>query len=202
LGEIPLGWEIVTMQSIINVRDGTHDSPKQSVAGFPLITSKHLKKEGLDFSNTYLISETDFNLINKRSKVHRYDILLSMIGTVGLIYLVLDEEINFAIKNVGLFKTSQKQDLLEYIYLLLNSDYGKYYFKTRLAGTTQSYLTLESLRSIPVIYPEKEILKQFKDFSSKIFFKLHNNNKQIKTLTRIRDALLPKLMSGKIRVKE
>ena len=49
-------------------------------------------------------------------------ILISMIGTVGLTYFVQEEEINFAIKNIGLFKTSQNKTLSEYFYLYLKSD--------------------------------------------------------------------------------
>lgn len=59
-----------------------------------------------------------------------------MIGTVGLTYFVQEEEINFAIKNIGLFKTSQNKTLSEYFYLYLKSDNMKNYIEARLAGTT------------------------------------------------------------------
>ena len=78
-----------------------------------------------DYGNK--ISETDYNEVNKRSKVHRYDILISMIGTVGNLYLVQNEEIKFAIKNIGLFKTSERLDLYEYIYCYLNTPQIKHY---------------------------------------------------------------------------
>lgn len=42
------GWETKTISDIIEVRDGTHDSPKQTEAGKYLITSKHLKPSGID----------------------------------------------------------------------------------------------------------------------------------------------------------
>ncbi len=202
LGEIPAGWPVGNLEKIIDVRDGTHDSPKQSEKGFYLITSKHLKKEGIDFNSAYLISESDYIDINKRSKVDRYDILLSMIGTVGILYFVLDEEIDFAIKNIGLFKTSQNLEYSEFLYLFLNSTYGKSYFRTRLAGTTQSYITLGSLREMPIIIPNSLIIDSFRKIILPIFKKYHLNNQQIQTLTKTRDTLLPKLMSGKLRVRD
>jgi type I restriction enzyme S subunit len=202
LGEIPAGWRLKKMEDVIEVRDGTHDSPKQTEEGFYLITSKHLKKEGIDFESAYLISESDYTEVNKRSKVDTYDILLSMIGTVGLLYFVLDQDINFAIKNIGLFKASKNLDYPEYIYLFLSSEYGKTYFRTRLAGTTQSYLTLSSLREMPLIIPDKAILLGFKQIAKSLFGKSHTNNRQIRTLTKTRDVLLPKLMSGKLRITE
>jgi type I restriction enzyme, S subunit len=202
LGEIPVGWRFEKMEDIIEVRDGTHESPKQKEQGFYLITSKHLKKEGIDFESAYLISESDYMEVNKRSKVDSYDILLSMIGTVGLLYFVLDQDINFAIKNIGLFKASRNLDYAEYIFLFLSSDYGKTYFRTRLAGTTQSYLTLSSLREMPLIIPDKITLLGFKKMAKSLFRKSHANNQQIQTLTKTRDALLPKLMSGQLRLPE
>ena len=202
LGDIPEGWKAGKLASIIDVRDGTHDSPKQANTGFHLITSKHLKKGGIDFNSAYLISKDDYVDINKRSKVDTYDILLSMIGTVGLLYLVFDEDIKFAIKNIGLFKTSKNIEYAEFIYLLLDSDYGKSYFRSRLAGTTQSYITLGSLREMLVILPNSKIIKEFKILVQPVFKKYHLNNQQIQTLTKTRDSLLPKLMSGQLRVKE
>jgi len=40
--EIPLGWESVNLSSVINIKDGTHDSPSPIDIGFPLVTSTHL----------------------------------------------------------------------------------------------------------------------------------------------------------------
>ena len=54
--EIPEGWEAKPVSEIIEVRDGTHDSPKPSEKGEYLITSKHLQPSGIDFSNAYFIS--------------------------------------------------------------------------------------------------------------------------------------------------
>jgi len=200
--DIPEDWQVGKLGSIIDVRDGTHDSPKQANTGFHLITSKHLKKGGIDFNSAYLISQNDYVEINKRSRVDTYDILLSMIGNVGLLYFVFDEDIKFAIKNIGLFKTSKNIEYAEFIYLLLDSDYGKSYFRSRLAGTTQSYITLGSLREMLVILPNLKTIKEFKILVQPIFNKYHLNNQQIQTLTKTRDALLPKLMSGQLRVKE
>lgn len=84
LGEIPAGWEVKLNGDVMDVRDGTHDSPKQSETGFPLVTSKHITSGVLDIKAAYLISEKDYEKVNKRSEVNQGDILLTMIGTVGI----------------------------------------------------------------------------------------------------------------------
>ncbi len=88
--------QTVLLGDICDVRDGTHDSPKPKEIGHPLVTSKHIKNYKIDFSTASLISKEDFEDVNKRSKVDKYDILISMIGTVGELALI-DYEPTFAI---------------------------------------------------------------------------------------------------------
>ena len=199
---LPQGWEISPFESIVSVKDGTHDSPKMSAFGYPLITSKHLKDGYIDFDSAYLISEKDFLEVNKRSKVDRLDILITMIGTVGNLFFVDYKSIDFAIKNVGLFKTSEKPYLAEYLYLFLESSSITNYLKSRQSGTTQSYLTLKSLRTIPVVLPNVELVEAFKANVNSVFERITLNRDESCTLAELRDRLLPKLMSGEIRVKD
>jgi type I restriction enzyme, S subunit len=199
--EIPAGWEVITISELMDVKDGTHDSPKPTESGFPLITSKHLLKTGIDFGTAYLISEEDYNNVNKRSKVESNDILISMIGTIGETYFVKESTINFAIKNIGLFKTSQNVKLSEYIYLHINSFYGKQYFASNISGSIQNYLTLGVLRNIPLIIPIDKILDSFILKVKPTYQKIHLNNQQNQQLTQLRDWLLPLLMNGQITVK-
>ena len=62
--EIPEGWEWKPIEKLIDVRDGTHDSPKPTESGQYLIASKHLKDSGIDFADAYLISDEDFVAVN------------------------------------------------------------------------------------------------------------------------------------------
>ncbi|NLD38875.1 MAG: hypothetical protein GX654_18610 [Desulfatiglans sp.] len=202
MGWIPEGWEVIKSSSLFDVRDGTHDSPKQSATGKYLITSRHITGNTIDYSNAYLISEEDFEQVNKRSKVDPYDILLTMIGTVGSPFLVMEEEINFAIKNIGLFKTGVNRTLATYFFTYLKSDFMKAFMESRLAGTTQKYLTLKILREIPIIIPRPANMKGFGAQILLIFDKIHSNNCEVNTLAKLRDTLLPKLISGELRIPD
>lgn len=193
-------WETKTISEIIEVRDGTHDSPKQTETGRYLITSKHLKSTGIDFSTAYKISESDFADVNKRSKVDKDDILFSMIGTLGLIHYV-DKEPDFAIKNMGLFKSSQKPSFARFLFLLLISPDGKRFVYENADGSTQEYITLSSLRNFEFKYPGDIRIEEFDIEIKPIFQKIESNQTQIHTLTQTRDTLLPKLMSGEVRVE-
>ena len=203
MGMIPKGWGVVEIGSIIPVKDGTHASPKAVPYGYPLITSKHLMSTKLDLNNANKISKVDYEEVNKRSKVDRFDILITMIGTVGNLYLVQDEIINFAIKNIGLFKTSENLEIYEYIYCSLKTDFMKQYISERMAGSTQQYISLGELRKIPICLPMNlslDIIERFKKLVNPLLNKVYINTVETENLIAIRDTLLPKLMSGEIRV--
>ena len=200
LGMIPKGWEVKKISELIEVKDGTHASPKVSKEGFPLVTSKHIKGDRIAIEDAKIISEKDYLEVNKRSKVDTGDILISMIGRVGLTYFVQEEEINFAIKNIGLFKTSQNKTLSEYFYLYLKSDNMKNYIEARLAGTTQKYISLGELRNIPVVLPNDSIIDKFKKVVGVLLDKRRLNIINNEELMITRDTLLPKLMNGEIMI--
>jgi len=194
-------WEEGIITDIFEIRDGTHDSPKQKNVGKPLITSKHINDFRLDFENAYLISDEDFAKINKRSNVETFDILFSMIGTVGLTHLEQSKMVDYAIKNVSVLKTSQNPKWAYYTYLWLNSSLGQEFIFENKSGSTQEYISLGSLRNITFVKPPEHVLENFNTIAVPLFNKIQTNQDQIRTLENLRDTLLPKLMSGEVRVR-
>lgn len=134
-----------------SVRDGTHDSPKPVERGHRLITSKHIANETLNFAGANFISDEDYEAINQRSKVDVGDLLFSMIGTVGRVYRV-DDEPDYAIKNMGLFKISDELKS-KYLFYYMQSPTAKQYIEGCLAGSTQKFMSLTNLRAFPIVYP-------------------------------------------------
>ncbi len=198
--DIPDGWEVDIINNIIDVKDGTHDSPRPVSEGYHLITSKNLKVEGLDFDNANLISKEDYENINKRSKVDSGDILFSMIGSIGAIYKIDEENIGFAIKNVALYKTSQKEEYRGYIYMFLKSYDMQRYMGNVISGSIQKFIGLGSLRSMP-IFVDDETINKFENTTRPIFKKLTLVKLENQKLTELRDWLLPMLMNGQVIVK-
>ena len=197
--EIPISFDVKSLSEIIEVKDGTHDSPKPQDNGYFLLTSKHLTERGLDYASAYKISKEDYESINKRSKVDTNDILFSMIGTIGNSYFVEETNINFAIKNMALFKTSAKQWFSEYLYLYLSSCDYKHYEWNSLSGSIQKFVSLRTLRDMPILYHE-DIIKVFAKEVRNIITMMVNLRKENIELTKQRDELLPLLMNGQATV--
>ena len=157
-----------------NIFDGTHDSPKYLNVGYPLITSKHLSASFLDISSAKRISQSDFEKINKRSQVSQWDILFSMIGTVGRVYLEQNNEIPYAVKNVGVFSCKDRKKAL-CLYYYLQSPLAKQYISSVASGAVQQFLSLKNLREFPV---PRDLTNRYKgiEFLAKIDKKIKLNN--------------------------
>ena len=174
-------WETLRADKYcIAVKDGTHDTPKQVDFGYKLVTGKHVKNGQIDSSSAYYISEEDYNAINKRSMVERWDVIMSMIGTVGEAAVVKNDP-DYAIKNVALFKCGGSEVRGKWLCYYLNSPEGKGKMLGEMKGSSQQFLSLKQLRELPIMFSEEkvprivEIISNYDDL-------IENNQKQIKLL--------------------
>ncbi len=195
--DIPEGKIVKKVSEIIEVKDGTHESPKYIPEGKYLITSKHLTDNGIDFASANHITDEDYDSINIRSKVDKGDILFSMIGAVGTVYRVDEDEINFAIKNVALYKSSQDECFIPYLYMTLKSQLMTAYITNAMAGSIQKFMSLGALRNMPILYDEKMVLCYYKS-TKDIFERMTNVKKEIQELNKLRNFVLPLLVTGQV----
>ncbi len=180
-------WKEYKLGEVCDVRDGTHDSPKECSYGKPLVTSKNIKNGRIDLVNTYLISDKDYDSVNRRSKVDVWDVLFSMIGTVGECAIVKDT-VSFAIKNVGLFKTGGNELLAKWIYYYFQSNSAKAEIDAKIKGSTQQYIALGDLRSFPILFPPIEIQRYIIGILECIDDKidlLHQENKTLEAMAEV-----------------
>ena len=159
---IPESWKWVRANDILDVRDGTHDTPKYVVKGVPLVTSKNLDNGKLNLSNIKYISKNDSEKINLRSKVNLNDILFAMIGTIGN-PVIIKKDIEMSIKNIGLFKSYRENAInMDYIYYLLL--YMQDILKQQVSSGVQKFVSLTELRRLmmplPPLAEQKRIVEK------------------------------------------
>jgi len=203
LGEIPEEWTLIELGKLCDVRDGTHDSPKYISEGVPLITSKNLTNGKLDFSSAKLISREDYSNIEKRSSVDDGDIMFGMIGTIGNPVLIKKDR-EFAIKNVALIKFygKDKSQISNYFLIqYLKSSLTNAQFSQELSGSTQKFISLNTIRKMFITVPDQREQKKIAEILSAVDDKI-DIYKQIKRkLTELKKGLMQDLLSGEIRVK-
>lgn len=163
--DIPDSWKWCRLSDVIDVRDGTHDSPKYVPVGIPLVTSKNLVNGVIDYSNVKYITQEDADKINARSMVDDDDILFAMIGSIGNPVLVKKDR-EFCIKNMALFKRFANTDIsMRYVYWFLF--YAQYKLKKEASGGVQSFISLsrfrEYLMPLPPVAEQNRIVAKLEE---------------------------------------
>lgn len=164
-----------------SVRDGTHDTPKQTETGYKLLTSKHIKNGQITPVDAYYISEEDYKKINARSLVEQWDVIMSMIGTVGEAAVVRNQP-NYAIKNVALFKCAGSELKGKWLAYYLSSPDAQGHMSGNQKGSSQQFLSLKQLRSLQIPITDESYMLKVVDILSAYDDLIENNQKQIKLL--------------------
>jgi type I restriction enzyme, S subunit len=203
LGEIPIDWEVKTLDELLEITSSKRVFRSDYVeSGVPFYRSKEviLKSNGQDISDCLYISNEKFEEIKSKYEIPKKgEILLTSVGTLGIPYLIQDEEFYFKDGNLTWFKNFKYKSVNFYIYLWIKYCGGKKSLDEIVIGSTQKALTINALKNIKIIFSE-EIIKDFVKRVSIIMEQIQQNQQQNQTLKQQRDTLLPKLMSGEIRV--
>lgn len=134
------------------------------------------------------IGRTDKYLTNEKL------ILTGRVGTLGEI-VISNREVWIS-DNVLIIKPNEDRFFYAVYFLLKNMD-----FENLNVGSTQPLLTQTDLKNIEIELPSNDILDYFVTWCESGFNKIEKNVSQIGTLKKLRDKLLPKLMSGEVRAE-
>jgi len=116
------------------------------------------------------------------------------VGRLG----ILANEASFNQAACGLI-ANEKLCCSEFIYLYLKNQRNE--LNSMASGSAQQNLNVGKIKSYPTFKVPKNLMDKFKEVIQPIFEKIKLNRFQIRTLEKLRDTLLPKLMSGEVRVK-
>ena len=202
--ELPEGWRVGRLGEEFNITIGRTPPRKEKewFSNTP-IGKKWISIKDIGNSGAY-ISNTAEYLTNKA--IERFNIpiipknttILSFKMTVGKLTITTEDMLsNEAIAHLKLKQNTVLSS--EFIYLYLQD------LDFNALGSTSSIVTAINstmIKYLEFLMPEKNILLQFDELIKPIFDKIYNNTTQIQTLKQTRDTLLPKLMSGQLRVDE
>jgi len=195
---LPEGWEVRRLEDFCYVTDGTHDTPKQTDTGVPLVTGRCINNGFIDFDGAYLISEEAHKAISRRSGLESGDILLTNIGTVGSV-CVVDYYREFSVKNVIILKPKSPVKTA-YLYYLMTSSAVQDILSVQTNGASQQFVGLTFMRRFKIIVPSEPILESFAKQITPIMVEKQKLYAKTRNLSRQRDLLLPRLMTGKLGV--
>ena len=193
LGRIPKGWEVKSIYDLIDVVYGAPFRSKlfnEEKVGYPLIRIRDLKSG----KPHYYTAENH----NKKTIIEKGDILAGM-DALFVPYLWCGET---AVLNQRVVYFKPKHDYVTRGYIYEAVKPWLKYFEGAKVGTTVIHLSKGDIDTFNFPFPEKS--SEIASFNSQIET-LHkqkvNNYKENESLTQLRDTLLPKLISGEVRLK-
>ncbi len=184
-------WEQRKLETISDVRDGTHDSPAYQNEGHPFVTSKNVKDGFINYDDIQYISDEDFEEINKRSKVDVNDILMGMIGTIGNLALIRTKP-DFAIKNVALIKDTKQVSYL-YLYHYLQSKNVEKQLFSGMDGGTQKFVALKKIRELNILVPSEDEQLQISGFLENLDHLITLHQRKCDEVRQLKKFMLQKL---------
>ncbi|MCL4340119.1 MAG: restriction endonuclease subunit S [Thaumarchaeota archaeon] len=210
LGEIPKGWEVKKLGDLIYLEKGLSYKGKfLSGSGNPLINlgcispqsgfiKKGIKYYNGDFSKRHIVVVGDVVVANTDITQKR-EILGSPIivpANLNTKFPIIFTHHLYAIRFLNSIDLSNK----EFVYRLMQTRRYGDYVRTYATGTTVLAIPKESILNFKFAYPKNTLLKLFANLSKIITDKIQNQENFNNLLSVIRNLLLPKLMTGKIRV--
>ena len=205
LGKIPVGWKVEPLQDFIKFQEG------------PGIRNwQYVEEDGVNFLNIRCIQDNDLildtaNMISKDEAEGKYshfmlnewDIVISSSGTLGRYAIVRKEHLPLCL-NTSIIRFAPKHSFnhYSYVYSYLTSRGFYHYLLTMGSGSVQLNFGPTHLKQIDLIVPSEEVLNEYNDLIFPLIEKMKSLKSEIDQLTKLRDTLLPRLMSGEIDVSQ
>ena len=166
-----------------------------------MITPRCIVDGQIDVELANHISEEDYNVIIKRSYVHKYDVIMPTIGTIGNPVLIETDQ-PIALKNVAIFHTNGSEMLGKYIKYLLDSTVVKTQFDLDQYDGTKDFVTQETLKNLTVPFPARlnEVVSFLDEKCSWIDSIIREKQALICELESYKKSLVYEVVTGKRRV--
>jgi type I restriction enzyme, S subunit len=178
LGMIPKGWEALYLNQVVEVKYGRNLPTKDLTdSGYPVFGGNGL----IGFYTKYLYKDPQ--------------VLIACRGAAsGKVLLSLP--FSFVTNNSLILENNQKIVSFEYL-----SQFCLFYeFYNFVTGSAQPQITINNLNKAKILIPNKKLHDEYTNVISALNTKILKLKKETEILKQIRDTLLPKLMSGEIRI--
>ncbi len=192
-------WEEKPLSFFGNIVCGKTPSKKKKeyyIGEIPFIKIPDMHGKTFIFSTDDSLTEDGKNSQRKKTLPSK-SICVSCIATVGLVVLTTKEShTNQQINSI----VPLKDEYRYYLFLQMKSSYDLLHAMAS-GGTATLNLNTGNFSKIEIPLPKEEMLKEFHNEVEPLFDKIYTNQTQIRTLEKLRDTLLPKMMSGEVKVR-
>jgi len=207
LGMIPQGWKVISLDDACSkITDGSHYSPKDDPFGkIPMLSVKDMRHNGFDYSSCKNINEEEYEKMRRNDCVPlNKDILVAKDGSyLKEIFLCMQEEKQAILSSIAIFRSNSNIIYPELLLQLLRlpsvrKDVGDNY----VSGSALPRIVLKDFKKFRFVIAPIEVQSQIIDAIRSINSQIYIKDLETRRLAELRDTLLPRLMSGELRVTD
>ena len=201
LGMIPKGWRVGTLSDIIHFESGfafKSDSFCEN-GQYRLITIKGVQDGRLDINGAVCIDSLPSRMPNY-CLLSEGDIIMSLTGNVGRCCIVDRQNLLLNQRVVKLRPVTRNNSL--FVYSMFRREGFKEKLISLSRGTAQANLSPIETANLKAIIPNNDTISKFSYLGEFVFSLLLNNIKETNVLVHLRDTLLPRLMSGELKIND
>ena len=204
LGQIPKGWKAGRLGDIANLLNGFAFSSRDWIDnGVPVVKIGSVKPGIVDLTNVSYVAEAIADNAN-RFRLRTADLLIGMTGYVGEVGLVPPTTVRPLLnQRVGKFILEEEgTKALAFIYCLTRDPEFKANVESKAYGTAQANISSDDILSISTVVPDVITRGEFNRLFQPIMDRILANTASSHHVASLRDALLPRLLSAELRVKD
>ena len=207
-GTMPPGWRVGTLGELPilitdYVSNGSFASLKQNVKLYQepnyayFIRNTDLKSGSFGV----YVDEHSYKFLS-RSVLHGNEIIISNVGDVGSVFLCPKLNKPMTLGNNIIMLRPKMEEMRYWLYIWFKWGKGQSLIKSITGGSAQPKFNKTDFRRLSFPYPSEELLQSFHNAVAPMFDMIAHNTDESRTLARLRDVLLPRLMSGAVDVRQ
>ncbi len=210
LGMVPKGWLVKSVGEVAEVVKGKSYSSKDLVDSHDtaLVTLKSFERGGgfrLDGFKPYIGAYKPSQVVVPGDLIIAYtDVTQAaeLIGKPAIVIGVDNHKTLVASLDVGIVRPNQAQVSRQFLYGMFRTDPFQSHTFAHTSGTTVLHLAKDGVGSFQFACPSADIVKAFTEVAESLAGRRQTNIDQMRTLATLRDNLLPRLISGQLRLPE
>lgn len=202
LGEIPAGWSVTRIHDVVEgVYDGPHATPPEATEGAVFLGIRNLTGTSLDMSYIRHIAEADWGQWTRRVEPRAGDIVFSYEATLGY-FALLPAGLRCCLgRRLALIRPRVEDGFGSFwFHQFVAQPFQRFLEKHTIPGATVNRIALKDFPLFPVLKPGNAAQAAFCERVDRIWSLIHANQAQSEGLEKLRDTLLPKLLSGELSV--
>lgn len=204
LGDVPKDWQVVKLGDIADVLNGFAFKSKDYLSsGIFVLRTKNFSDNGYaERLNDDVFLSSEFLTSHKGYLCEEFDFFLVMVGaSIGKVSTLFSTCLP-ALRNQNMWCFRPKKDFSSRFYInkavtriiQLNSQIA--------SGSARDFFRKEDFKKFYIIKPSVSVLESFEKQVSSFYRRISLNHREINNLICLRDTLLPRLISGKLRIKD